>query len=150
MNKTIVAIIAACVASASAGEIQTNVKFTLEGTVTNSENIQIGSIFYGFTVSNWISTNWVTIGTFTPMTGNPEDVQRGNVTTNTTAILEWCGKRFELLLESVTGPECGERRVAKRVTEGTYTWPQIWPWNSMTNVWKPGMVVTNLLRGESW
>jgi len=68
-----------------------------------------------------IATNWQSIGTYTPKTGASEDVQRGNIVTNTTAILEWKGKRHELLLESVNGPECGERRVPMQ-----NQWPQQW------------------------
>ena len=93
-----------------------------------------------------IATNWQSIGTYTPKTGSSEDVQRGNIVTNTTAILEWKGKRHELLLESVNGPDCGERRVPK-----PNQWPQYWqcitnaPWiGALTNLYIDHIEATNL------
>jgi hypothetical protein len=139
MNIIQSAILAACLASATAGEMIT--PDSIQITTHSMSSYILGStnapkVFYGFTVSNSITTNWVTIGTFTPLTGQPEDVQRGTLATNTTAIIEWRGKRHELLLESVNGPECGERRIPNPVISVTNGYGTLWQWT-------PGYSVTN-------
>lgn len=83
--------------------------------------------------SNWydwiqtVVTNWTTIGTYTPKTGSTEDVQRGNIVTNTIAVIEWKGIRHEFILESTPGPDCGERRVPGQHIWPQRLWPQQWP-----------------------
>jgi hypothetical protein len=82
-----------------------------------------------------IGTNWTPIGTFTPtgQSWNAQTVERGNIVTNTTAILEWKGGRKEMLLESQAGPEIGERKIP---ANGSLT-------NSM--ILTPGQIMTNYL-----
>lgn len=64
-----------------------------------------------------VTTNWVTIGTFTPLNGNGiENVMQGRLSTNTTAIFEWKHSRRELLLETVEGPVVGEKREPRYIT----------------------------------
>ena len=67
-----------------------------------------------------VSTNWTTIGTFTPGKDGigawpTHDVQEGRVTTNVIAIAEWKGQKVEFPLETVPGPVIGERRVERQL-----------------------------------
>lgn len=85
-----------------------------------------------------VATNWTTTGTFTPVSGGiPEEFQAGRIVTNSTAILVWKGARHEVVVESVSGPVCGERRIPKPIVNQwatNYTWPKggiIY----MTNAW---------------
>ena len=74
-----------------------------------------------------ISTNWTTIGTFTPYSSwRNETVEQGRSMTNTTAILEWKGQRREMVLESQEGPIIGERRVPVPTITNIVVGPTNW------------------------
>lgn len=68
-----------------------------------------------------LSTNWTTIGTFTPSCNQSgclvdhqsEDVQSGSVETNYQAQVEFNGTTHRFLMEKRVGPLIGERRVPK-------------------------------------
>lgn len=85
-----------------------------------------------------VSTNWVSVGTYTERdSGKSYDVQRGNLQTNVTAILEWKGQRKEVLLESASGPVVAERKEENRSSLYYYS-PPLWP----TNLWYTNLNLT--------
>lgn len=69
-----------------------------------------------------ISTNWTSIGTFTPNNSyGTENVLQGRIVTNTTAIMQWRGVEHRYVLQSDEGPVVGERREPK-----THWWTTNW------------------------
>ena len=75
-----------------------------------------------------VSTNWVSIGTFTPKDGGSTmDVQAGTIRTNTTAIFEWEGQKHEVVLRSDDGPGVGERRILSKSSGLIFTFTNMPP-----------------------
>lgn len=81
-----------------------------------------------------VATNWTSIGTFTDHTKQVFDVQQGQRMTNTVAIIEYEGQKYEFTLKSLPGDVVGERRDPC---------PSIIFTPYLTNSWLPGKMLTN-------
>ena len=80
-----------------------------------------------------LSTNWHSIGTFTPHIGQPSEVQEGRIVTNTIAIIHWNGEAKSMVIEAADGPVIAERKLPM---PNVALWPTnlyFWTPNNLTN-----------------
>jgi len=83
-----------------------------------------------------LSTNWHSIGTFTPHVGRPSEVQEGRIVTNTIAIIHWNGEAKSIVIETAEGPVIAERK---------FPLPDVVPGPTNVYYFTPN-AITNLLR----
>lgn len=70
----------------------------------------------------FVGTNWITVGTFTPVDGSPQQhIQQGYFVTNHTLVTEYQSQMYSITLKQMEGPVAGSRMQPIEPAQGQAT-----------------------------